>query len=77
MIEIDPEDLPFLPGMRLASREPLVPRDPDAFIRSFPAKRCPRRPTIRTIEKETGRIVTSITVAPDGTALRQPLGRNL
>ena len=69
MIEIDPADVPFLPGMRLASAEEWrFPRDADAFIQSLlaPKAKRVRRPTIRQIEKESGRVVTAVTVAPDG-----------
>jgi hypothetical protein len=65
---IDREDVLWDPGtcMHLADWGSLAPRDPDAFIKSFPKAKRRRRPTIRQIEKETGRVVTAVTVAPDG-----------
>jgi len=45
------------------------PRDPDAFIKSSPKAKRPRRPSIRTIEKESGRTVTTVTTTPDGTCI--------
>jgi hypothetical protein len=65
MVEVDPGV-----GMRLADADDwrVAPRVSllDAFGPAPKEKRA-RRPTIPQIEKESGRIVTSLTVAPDGT----------
>jgi hypothetical protein len=63
-IDLDRETLDCL-GLRLAGEEPLFPRLSllDAL---GPAPKAKRRPTVKQIEKESGRTVACLTVAPDG-----------
>src|SRR5262245_10593809 len=65
-IDLDRENLDCL-GLRRADEEPWFPRVSllDALGPAPKAKRA-RRPTIPQIEKESGRIVTAITIAADG-----------
>jgi hypothetical protein len=65
-IDLDAEDLACL-GMRRANDEWSFPRLSllDALGPAPKAKHA-RRPTIKQIERESGRVVTSVAVAPDG-----------
>ena len=67
-INLDAEDLACA-GLRLASPDDWYPPRLSLLDALGPAPKAKRtrRASIKQIEKETGRVVTAITISPDGT----------
>jgi hypothetical protein len=67
-MDLDRETLDCL-GLRLANEEQWFPPRPSLLDALGPAPKAKRtrRASIKQVEKETGRVVTAVTIAPDGT----------